>query len=153
MGFVWGYVRGGGANGHFTLVFGPSPMLWILCDSVKVLSSSVELKSRWTVKLTGNKIKSTIASPTFKTAEVNLHHSQCYLCQCYKVWHTALKFFPTPVADPRGAPGPPPTDQNFLNFMQFFGKIWQTCMLAHPPPRGLAPPPTGNPGSAPEHSL
>ena len=33
-----------------------------------------------------------------------------------------------------------PKDQNFLNFMQFFGKIWQICMLA-PPPEGLAPPP------------
>ena len=26
------------------------------------------------------------------------------------------------VADPRGAP--PPTDQNFLNFMQFLGKLY-----------------------------
>ena len=41
----------------------------------------------------------------------------------------------------------PPTDQNFLNFMQFWGKIWQICMLA-PPPGGMAPLPTGNPGSA-----
>ena len=49
------------------------------------------------------------------------------------------------VADPRGAP---PTDQNFLNFMQFLGKIWQICML-EPTPGGMAPPPTGNPGSAP----
>ena len=32
-------------------------------------------------------------------------------------------------------------DQNFLNFMQFLGKIWQICMLA--------PPPTRTPGSAP----
>ena len=49
------------------------------------------------------------------------------------------------VADPRG----PPTDQNFLNFVQFFRKIEQICMLA-PPPGGLTPPPMGNPGSAPE---
>ena len=50
-----------------------------------------------------------------------------------------------------GRPGPaPPTDQNFLNFMQFFEKIWQICMLG-PPPEGLAPPPTRNPGSAPEN--
>ena len=42
----------------------------------------------------------------------------------------------------------PPTDQNFLNFMQtpIFGKI---CMLAHSP-GGMVPPPTGNPGSAPD---
>ena len=33
----------------------------------------------------------------------------------------------------------PTPDQNFLNFMQFFGKIWQICMLA-PPNAGLAPP-------------
>ena len=45
---------------------------------------------------------------------------------------------------------PTPTDQNFLNFMQFFGKIWQIYMLA-PPPGGLAPPPMRNHGSAPVH--
>ena len=33
------------------------------------------------------------------------------------------------VADPRGGAGGPP-DQNFLNFMQFLGEIWQICMLA-----------------------
>ena len=47
-----------------------------------------------------------------------------------------------------GAPGAPPTVQNFLNFMQFFkklGKIIGSCPL----PRGLAPPPTENLGSAP----
>ena len=42
----------------------------------------------------------------------------------------------------------PPTDQNFLNFMQFLGKIWHICMLA-PPPGRMAPPPTGNPRSTP----
>ena len=41
------------------------------------------------------------------------------------------------------------TGGNFPNFMQFFGKIWQICMLT-PPPEGLAPPPTSNPGSAPD---
>ena len=35
---------------------------------------------------------------------------------------------------------PPPTDQNFLNFMQFFGKTWQICMLVPPPRRILDPP-------------
>ena len=45
---------------------------------------------------------------------------------------------------------PPPNDQNFLNFMQFLGKsgkfvCWRPC------PGGLAPPPTGNPGSAPAY--
>ena len=51
------------------------------------------------------------------------------------------------VADSGGGGGRPPTGQNFLNFMQFFvksGKIICWC-----PPRGLAPPSTGNPGSAP----
>ena len=33
----------------------------------------------------------------------------------------------------------------------FFGKIWQICMLALSPGR-LAPPPTGNPGSTPDHT-
>ena len=47
-------------------------------------------------------------------------------------------------------PGPPPPiAHNFLNFMQFCGKLWQNRRLA-PPPRGLAPPPVGGPGSAPE---
>ena len=32
--------------------------------------------------------------------------------------------------------------QNFLNFMQFFGKFWQY--------RRLAPPPKGNPGPIPD---
>ena len=35
--------------------------------------------------------------------------------------------------------------QNFLNFIQFFGKIWQNRMLVPP-----VLPPMGNPGSAPE---
>ena len=43
---------------------------------------------------------------------------------------------------------PPPTVQNFCNFMQFFGKFWQNHRLA-PPPGWLVPPPMGNPGSAP----
>ena len=44
-------------------------------------------------------------------------------------------------------PPPSPTAQNFHNFMQFFGKFWQNRRLA---PR-WAPPPAGNPGSAPEY--
>ena len=46
------------------------------------------------------------------------------------------------VADLRGAPrrAPPPTAQNVLNSMQFFVKFTKICRLA--------PPPTGNPGSA-----
>ena len=58
------------------------------------------------------------------------------------------------VADLRGAPParPPPMAQNFLNFMQFYWKIWLNRMLT-PPPRGSAPPPTGNTGSAPDVQL
>ena len=37
--------------------------------------------------------------------------------------------------------------QKFLNFMQFFGKFGK--IICWHPPGGLAPPPTGNPGSAP----
>ena len=48
----------------------------------------------------------------------------------------------------RSRRAPPPTARNFLIFMQFLGQILQKSMLA-PPPRELAPPPTGNPGSAP----
>ena len=40
-----------------------------------------------------------------------------------------------------------PTVQNFLDFMQFFRKFDK--IVCWRPPRGLAPPPTGNPGSAP----
>ena len=48
-----------------------------------------------------------------------------------------------------GAPGVcPPTVQNFLNFMQFFGKF-DKIIGWRPLSGGLAPPPTGNPGSAP----
>ena len=47
-----------------------------------------------------------------------------------------------------GAPGArPPTAQHFLNFMQFFKKFGK--IICWRPPRGLAPPPTENPGSAP----
>ena len=64
-----------------------------------------------------------------------------------------------PVSDPtagwaavadlrRGAPGAgPPTDQNFLSFMQFFGKFAKIIGL-RPLPGGLAPPPMENTGSA-----
>ena len=57
---------------------------------------------------------------------------------------------PPPVADlGGGAPGArPPYGPKFSRFHAVFRKIWQNRMLA-PPPRGLAPPPTGNPGSAP----
>ena len=53
-----------------------------------------------------------------------------------------------PVADLGGVTGvpPPPTAQTFLNFMQFWGKFDKIVCW---PPRGSAPPPTGNPGSAP----
>ena len=49
-----------------------------------------------------------------------------------------------------GAPGvrPHPMVQNFLNFMQFFGKFGK-IIGRHPLPEELAPPPTENPGSAP----
>ena len=48
-----------------------------------------------------------------------------------------------------GAPPacPPPYGPKFSYFHAVFGKIWQICMFA-PRPGGLAPPPTGNPGSA-----
>ena len=43
------------------------------------------------------------------------------------------------VADPRGEGTPPLSDQNFLNFMQFFWKIWQICILTPPSWRVGAP--------------
>ena len=43
--------------------------------------------------------------------------------------------------------GAPPYGPNFSQFYAVFRKMWQNHMLA--PPGGLAPPPTGNPGSAP----
>ena len=39
----------------------------------------------------------------------------------------------------------PPMAQNFLNFMQFFVKFGK--IICWRPAGGLAPPPTGNPGS------
>ena len=51
----------------------------------------------------------------------------------------------------RGAHPPPPHGPKFSRFHAVFWKIWQNCMLAPPPPRGLAHPPTGNPGSAPDN--
>ena len=50
-----------------------------------------------------------------------------------------------------GAPGAPPTAQNVLISCSFFGKFWQNHRLASSP-GGLAPPPTGNSGSAPANS-
>ena len=44
---------------------------------------------------------------------------------------------------------PPPTDKKFPNFMQFLGKSGKFVCWC-PAPGGLAPDPTGNPGSAPE---
>ena len=58
-----------------------------------------------------------------------------------------LKMMLKPVADLGGSP---PTVQNFLNFMQFFAKFGK--IICWRPPRGLAPPPSGNPGSAPGNS-
>ena len=58
------------------------------------------------------------------------------------------------VANLKGAQGcvppskyTPPTAQNVLNFMQFFAKFGK--IICWRPPRRVAPPPTGNPGSAP----
>ena len=53
-----------------------------------------------------------------------------------------------------GAPDAPnpPTAQNFLNLTQFFGKFGK-IICCHPPPRGLAPPPMGNPESTPGYVL
>ena len=54
-----------------------------------------------------------------------------------------------------GAPGarpPPSTDENLLNFMQFFDKSGKFVCWC-PPPGRLAPPTPGNPGSAPDGSF
>ena len=57
---------------------------------------------------------------------------------------------PQPEADQRDTP----TDQNFLNVMQFFlWKILDNRILAPPSPRGSVPRPTGNPQSAPDNAL
>ena len=56
-----------------------------------------------------------------------------------------------PVADLRGgghSQHMSPYGPKFSHFHAVFGKIWQNSMLA-PPPQRLAPPATGNPGSAP----
>ena len=52
------------------------------------------------------------------------------------------------VADLRGrSRRPPPMDQNFFNFMRFFGECVK-YIRSVPPSKGLAPPPTTSPGSA-----
>ena len=51
------------------------------------------------------------------------------------------------MADPRAPPLL--TEQNFLNFMQFLGKSGK-FVCWRPYPSGLAPPPMGNLGSAPD---
>ena len=56
------------------------------------------------------------------------------------------------VADLRGAPGAPPTNQNFFNFMRVFRKSIKYIRLA-PPFEECAPPPTTCPGSAPAVAL
>ena len=45
------------------------------------------------------------------------------------------------------SPPPRPQGPKFSQFHAVFCKIWQNHMFA--PPGGLAPPPMGNPGSAP----
>ena len=57
-----------------------------------------------------------------------------------------------PVADLGGCPQhAPPYSPKFSQFHAVFQKIWQNHMLAAP--QGSAPPPTGNPGSAPDYVL
>ena len=55
-----------------------------------------------------------------------------------------LQGLPLAVADLNGAP--PPGGLNSFNFMQFWGKFGK--IVCWRPPRELAPPPRGNPGSA-----
>ena len=47
----------------------------------------------------------------------------------------------------RGWEGRPP-GVHILSISCSFWEIWQNCMFVPPPPRKLAPPPRGNPGSA-----
>ena len=57
------------------------------------------------------------------------------------------------VADLGGRPwrALPPTAQNFLNFMQFFANFGKISLKKNVgAPCRFSPPPTGNPGSAPE---
>ena len=58
-------------------------------------------------------------------------------------WHLRRQICSCAVADLGGAP----YGQKFSQFHAVFRKIWQNHMLA--PLGGLAPPPMGNPGSAP----
>ena len=64
-----------------------------------------------------------------------------FMCSCGKTERV-------PVADLRG-PRRTPIWPKLFSISCSFGKIWQNRMLA-PHPRGLEPPPTGNPGSAHE---
>ena len=70
-----------------------------------------------------------------------------YSCHVRHVWSLKLYNIETSwVADLRGAlPAPPKIFSFSCSFLGKFGKI--VCW--HPSPRGLAPPPTANPGTAP----
>ena len=48
--------------------------------------------------------------------------------QCFS-FNSVTKVSRVTLADLGRAPEGPPTAQNFLNFMQFFGKFWQNHML------------------------
>ena len=65
----------------------------------------------------------------------------------HQVVQVTLSF---PVVDPRGRSWHAlPYSPKFSQFHAVFWKIWQNCMLV-PPSGRLAPPPTRNPGSAPD---
>ena len=69
----------------------------------------------------------------------------CLALYCFKLFVVKVV-----VSDPRGRYGTCPLQtKNFLNFMQFFDQSGK-FVCWRPPPGGWVPPPTGNPGSAPE---
>ena len=70
------------------------------------------------------------------------------LVQCINVIPWQMQCFLFLYSDGSRGGRPPPTAQNFLNFMQFFGNFGKIICWS-PLPGGLAPPPTGNPVSAP----
>ena len=80
-----------------------------------------------------------VTRPLYESLKILNKRPENYIC----------KFVPFTSGRSKGVVPPPPTDQNFLNFMQFLGKSGKFVCWRPLPPRRSAFPPMGNPVSAP----
>ena len=130
-GFPWGGGANppGGANIQFCQIFPKTAWNWKNLDpGWSVTAFVVQVQSKYVDNLINREL---FTCDALLKLNIGLQRHSCQGSD--------------PVADPRGrgAPGTcPPMNQNFLNFMQFFGKSGKFVCWC-PPPGGLAPPPTG----------